>query len=136
VLQNNNLNVKKLDLFLHVPMSKSDFAAELTQNAMGTISSPPFTKEEAAKSAIKLMDDLVASKPRLEWLTLHFTRTGLQDRAQPYLMHAAMQVRRGRKKSCNEISGKDKIKYEYEVRGRQEWGDLTSFEDELRLLEE
>ncbi|KAH7076388.1 hypothetical protein BKA63DRAFT_602194 [Paraphoma chrysanthemicola] len=121
----SRMNLKKLDLFLHVPFTSSDYAAELVQNAMGSIPAPKFTKEAAQTAAIKLMDKLSfrQSQP-LEWLTIQFTRTGLEDRAQPYLMFADMQVRRA------------KTNGGYEVRGKQEWVGYTTLEDELRLMEE
>ncbi|KAF2026033.1 hypothetical protein EK21DRAFT_75043 [Setomelanomma holmii] len=123
----SSMKLKKLDLFLHVPYEASDFAAKLTQNAMGTISPPAFTKKEAAVSAIKMMKRIKAQNPWIVWLMLHFTRTGLEDRAQPYLMFAEMQVRRTKKKG-----GKN----EYEIRGKQEWVGVTGLEDELQLVEE
>lgn len=119
------MHLKKLDLFLHVPFESSDYAPELHQNAMGSIPPPAFTKKAAKTTAIKLMQKISkGQKEPLEWLTLHFTRTGLEDRAQPYLMFADMQVRLS------------KTENGYEDRGRQEWVGNTTLEDELHLMEE
>tara|TARA_R110002003_G_scaffold589_16_gene20710 strand:+ start:6173 stop:7480 length:1308 start_codon:yes stop_codon:yes gene_type:complete len=121
----SRMNLKKLDLFLHVPFQSSDFAPELIQNAVGSIPPPAFTKEAAKTAAIKLMEKVSQGQNQpLEWLTIHFTRTGLEDRAQPYLMFAELQVRRAKTGSG------------YEVRGRQEWVGVSTLADELPLMEE
>ncbi|KAH7069332.1 hypothetical protein FB567DRAFT_565062 [Paraphoma chrysanthemicola] len=121
----SRMNLKKLDLFLHVPFTSSAYAAELVQNAMGSIPAPKFTREAAQTAAIGLMNKLSLGKSRpLEWLTIQFTRTGLEDRAQPYLMFADLQVRQAKTGSG------------YEVRGKQEWVGWTTLEDELRLMED
>ncbi|ORY07385.1 hypothetical protein BCR34DRAFT_626448 [Clohesyomyces aquaticus] len=125
----SSMPLTKLDLFLHIPMEASDFAPKLTQNAYGSISPPNFTPGPVKTAGIQIFEKVVEAQGgngRLEWLTLHFTRVGLEDRAQPYLMHAEMQLRRSKK------DGGDG----YEVRGRREWGSVVTLEDELELVEQ
>lgn len=123
------MNLKKLDVFFHLPGSASDYSEALQQDTMGSMKAPPLNKDGAKRAAINIAETISnrQAKP-LEWLTLHFGRTGYQDRAQTYLMQAKLQLRRDKNAA---IAGDDK----YEVRGNQNWFGLQPLEDEL-LLEE
>ncbi len=83
---------------------------------MGTIPPPPFSIDRAKTAAIKIMETITQTQKRpLEWLTFHITRTGFEDRAQPYNMAGAMQFRR-RKEGAKEGE------VQYEFRGSKDWG--------------
>jgi hypothetical protein len=124
------MGLKKLDLFLYIPGKASDYSAELRQNAMGTIEPPPLDKVKSKATAIAIMDTVSqAQKQPLEWLTLHITRTGYSDRAQSYLMHAKMQVRRANE---GDVQGDGN----YEVRGNQTWEGAADLNEQLMLNEE
>ncbi|KAH7397158.1 hypothetical protein BKA66DRAFT_546225 [Pyrenochaeta sp. MPI-SDFR-AT-0127] len=121
------LNLKKLDLFLHLPQSASEYSDELRQNAGGTIAPPPLNRGNTEKAALSLMEKISqAQEEPLEWLTLHLARTGFQDRAQPYLMQAKLQLRRSK-----DVKSDSDPKYEY--RGNAQWNGLSSIEDVLAL---
>jgi hypothetical protein len=124
------MNLRKLDLFLHLPQASSDFSTELRQNAMGTIAAPPLDKDKSKMAAITIMKNVSQAQERpLEWLTLHISRTGYFDRGQPFLMHAKMQVRR---RPEIDIQGDD----DYEVRGNQTWEGMADLDEQLMLIEE
>lgn len=126
------MNLRKLDLFLHLPFEASDYSEQLRQDAMGTIRPPPLDKGKSKTAAIEILETISQAQGwPLEKLTLHFARTGLEDRAQPYMMHTKMQVRRSKdQKDDNVLDDK-----EYEFRGRGEWFGAAGLEEEL-LLEE
>jgi hypothetical protein len=124
------MNLRKLDLFLNLPWEASDFSAALQQDMWGSIPAPCFEKETSKAAAIAIMETVSqAQEQPLEWLTLHFTRVGMYDRGQTYLMWAKMQVRRRIKE--DRASGE-----EYEIRGKQEWEDVVGLREELSLNEE
>jgi hypothetical protein len=141
------MNLRKLDLFLHLPSGACDYSAELTQDAMGDIPAPPLDRNRSKKAAIGIIETISkaqmqppeslelhtvskAQRRPLEWLTLHFTRTGYSDRFQPYQMQSNMQVRR----SKNEYAEGDEA---FEVRGRQSWSEVAAkLHDELLFEEE
>lgn len=124
------MNLKKLDLFFHLPGGASDYSAELQQNAMGTIAPPPLSKDSTKKAAITIMELISQTQKRpLEWLTLHISRTGYEDRAQPYLMQTNMQLRR---RKDEHLEGDQ----QYEVRGSTEWRGLIPIEVQMALEEE
>jgi hypothetical protein len=137
-------------------MEATEFSARLKQDAMGTISPPPIDKVKSKKAAIEIMQTISGERkqrkwlplsfaeiehadtcPRgpkrpLEWLTLHFTRTGYMDRAQPYEMWGSMQVRRSK---SGHIGGDGEEAYE--VRGKQDWaGEDIDLREELLFEEE
>jgi hypothetical protein len=124
------MSLRKLDIFLHIPGETSDYSDKLKQDAMGSIEPPALDKKRTRIAAIKIMEAMSKNhnKP-LEWLTLHITRTGYEDRAQPYLMHAGMQLRRSK---GNGAAAETK----YEVRGKMKWFGLSSLDEELIFEEE
>lgn len=66
-------------------------------------------------AAINIMELISKTQGQpLECLTLHITRTGYEDRAQPYLMRTDMQLTRSN-------DGNSKEKQQYEVRGSTKW---------------
>jgi hypothetical protein len=97
---------------------------------MGTISPPPLSVEGARDAAIKIIDGMSeAHDVPLQALTMYFSRVGYEDRAQPYLMNANMQVRRRKDRK-----GKDKERFE--IRGKQRWGGPAALEEELSFEDE
>jgi hypothetical protein len=123
------MNLRKLDLYLHLPKTACDYSAELESDPMGTIPPPPLDEESSKIAAVKLMETISRAQMRpLEWLTLHIVRTGYHDRFQPYMMFAKIQLRR---REANSTIG-DGI---YEYRGRHRWGAKEEFNEYL-LLEE
>jgi hypothetical protein len=121
----SSMNLKKLDLFIHLPKDACAFSDKLSQDAYGRIPAPPLKKLESKEVAFRLMETIFQSQAHpLQWLTLHFTRTGFMDRFQPYLMSANLQARRSTKGA-----------HDYEFRGQQKWCDAC-FDDELQLEEE
>jgi hypothetical protein len=86
---------------------------------MGTISPPRIDREGSKAAAIAIMETISEAQGKpLEILTLHLARTGYEDRAQPYIMHGNMQLRRA-------ADGK------YTLRGKQAWSWGAQFEEEL-----
>jgi len=123
------MNLKKLDLFLHLPTEASAYSAELRQNMEGSISPPPLDEDGTRNAAITIMETISkAQKAPLEWLTLHFRRTGYYDRGQDYFMYTKMQLRRSKDDSA---VGDAK----YEVRGEQSWYNGSELHEEM-LFEE
>ena len=124
------MNLKKLDLFLHIPSEASAYSEKLIQNAMGTIAPPPLNKKSSIKAATDIARHISEQQANeLDSLTLHISRTGFSDRAQPYLMFSGLQLRR------------DECEYKlnnanYSVRGNMEWCSLSSLEEEIMFNEE
>lgn len=114
------MKLRRLDLFLHLPHGKSLYSDRLVQNAMGTISPPPINKEGSKLAAVKIMETISkAQRLPLEILTLYLSRTGSEDRAQPYIMQGTMQLKR------SEMNGG------FEVRGKQEWSWGMQLEEDM-----
>lgn len=121
--------LKKLDLYLHIPDEASAFSKRLEQNAMGSIPAPLLDKEGSVAAAIGIAKAISKSQPDpLQWLTLHISRTGYEDRAQPYMMKTALQIRRNHDANQPPAS-------QYEVRGKMEWHRFL-VEDTLLFEEE
>jgi hypothetical protein len=125
------MNLKKLQIFLHLPREACDYSAELKQDVMGNIPPPPIDRASSKKAAIGIIETISKAQERsLEWLTLHFTREGYYDRFQPYLMWGNMQVRRSKDNNADGDNA-------YEVRGRQTWDSrAATLHDELIFEEE
>jgi hypothetical protein len=124
------MNLRKLDLFLDLPWEASDFSAALRQDMAGSIPAPRFERETSKTAAISIMETVSQAQDQpLGWLTLHFTRTGMYDRGQMYVMLAKMQVRRRIRDDAT--SGDD-----YEFRGNYEWEGIVGLSEELSLIEE
>jgi hypothetical protein len=86
---------------------------------MGTISPPKIDREGSKAAAMAIMGTISEAQGKsLEMLTLHLARTGYEDRAQPYIMHGNVQLRRA-------ADGK------YTVRGKQAWSWGAQLEEEL-----
>ena len=123
------MDLKKLDLFLHIPTEASEYSDKLVQNMMGSIAPPPLNK----KSSIKAATDIALyvsnrQADELDWLTLHISRTGSIDRAQPYMMFSGLQLRRNER-----VDGATSSKYN--VRGSMEWRWFSSIEEEIMFNE-
>ncbi|KAF1976981.1 hypothetical protein BU23DRAFT_550929 [Bimuria novae-zelandiae CBS 107.79] len=124
----SSMNLKKLDMFLHIGDAACDYSSTLQQNPMGTIPAPPLDKEGSVAAAMKIAEAVSGKKERLEWLTMHITRTGYSDRYQPYMMDTAFQLRRN---ECATAAGGEK----YNVRGKMAWYSTHDLSEEL-LFEE
>jgi len=123
------MNLKKLDLFLHLPGAASAYCAKLETDVMGTIPPPPLDKDGTRNAAIAIMETISKAQERpLERLTLHLARTGYSDRFQPYMMNTKMQLRRSKDENAVGDS-------KYEVRGKQAWRGISQLHEEM-LFEE
>lgn len=124
-----SMRLKKLDLYLHIPQEASEYSAELIQDWMGNIKAPELEKEGSITAATSIAEAISGSQhDDLQWLTLHLSRTGLSDRFQTYLMRTRLQLRR------NEFTC-DKHCSRWIVRGKMDWHDDCSFEEDLYLEE-
>lgn len=127
-----SINVKRLDFFLHLPRSETDFSDRLTQNAMGTIPAPKINIKGSKKAAIVIADNISEIQRRsLQTLTLHFARTGEQDRAQPYLMIAKMQLRRSNRDDAEHL-GDEKYRFILKC----DWAGHIQTQDEMVFEED
>lgn len=100
------MNLKYLELFLHLPNKATVYSAMLEQDVMGTIPSPPLDAEGCRTSAITIMESISkAQSYPLENLTLHLARTGYSDRFQPYLMRGLLHVRSSEYRDCISYRG-------------------------------
>jgi hypothetical protein len=103
------MQLRRLDLFLHISDEESVYSTRLTQNAMGTIPPPPLDRDGSEQAAIDIIETISKAQiAPLERLTLHLARTGYQDRAQPYVIQSTMQLRRT-------ATG------DYDARGNYDW---------------
>lgn len=123
------MNLKKLDIFLRISDSASDYSDTLEFNFLNPVAPPPLDKERSKKAAIEIAEKISEKqKSPLQWLTLHISRTGYMDRAEPWLMQAKLQLRRKEDAHANAVAEE-----KYEVRGSMEWYSLLSLEEELSL---
>ena len=125
----STMDLKKLDLFVHIPTEASEYSDELVQNMMGSIAPPPLNK----KSSIKAATDIALhvsnrQADELNWLTLHISRPGLIDRAQPYMMFSGLQLRRNEREDGVTNS-------KYSVHGSMDWTFDSSIEEEIMFNE-
>jgi hypothetical protein len=105
------VDLRKLDLFLHIPSGASAYAAELFQNTTESIPAPPLDVQRFTTAGIAIMESITQTQMRpLEQLTLRITCRGFEDRAQAYLIHATIQI------------GRSSNKNNYEFRAAQLWG--------------
>lgn len=126
----STMHLKKLDLHLHIPDEASEYSDKLVQDAMGTIPHPLLNKQGSIAAAINIAEAISESQPNpLQWLTLHLSRTGYEDRAQPYMMHTGLQIRRNHRTNQRRES-------KYSVRGKMDWYYGLPPPEELLLFEE
>ncbi|PVI03213.1 hypothetical protein DM02DRAFT_640793 [Periconia macrospinosa] len=120
--------LKKLDLYLHIPDEASVFSERLVQDAMGSIPAPSLDKSGSIAAAIDIAEVISKSQTDpLQWLMLHISRTGYEDRGQPYMMDTALQIRRTNDTSQSPAS-------KYKARGKMEW--YRSLAEDTLLFEE
>ncbi|KAF2831092.1 hypothetical protein CC86DRAFT_134764 [Ophiobolus disseminans] len=120
-----SMNLKKLDLFLHLPDHATVYSEQLEQDAMGSIEAPPLDIDGSRAAAIGIMETISKAQERpLEKLTLHFARTGRSDRCQPYMMDTMMHLRRSKEEGAVGDS-------KYEVRGNQSWWGVSELQQEI-----
>lgn len=124
------LKLRRLDLFLHIPAEKTEFSDRLVQDVMGTIPAPGLNSEACRKEAQSMIKSFSrAQGVPMECLTLYLSRTGYQDRCQPYLMEGHIQARQVQ-------LGENESRIDF--RGSAAWkGNWTgiSYEDERKLSE-
>lgn len=119
------MNLRKIDLFVHLPPGQSDFCSQMWQDGLGSIPPPPLFPMGCRAAAITIMEMVDQCQERtLEWVTFHFSRIGLAAMAQRVFMEAKMQLRRRAKTAQGD---------EFEVRGRLQWYGPVLFEELLSL---
>ncbi|KAF2852949.1 hypothetical protein T440DRAFT_487950 [Plenodomus tracheiphilus IPT5] len=127
----SNLNLQKLDIFFRLPDAASDFSDMLVLAGIDGAAPPSLDKERSKKVAMDIFESVSKDhKSPLEWLTLHISRIGYHDRAEPYLVQAKLQLRKRRDVSMDMVG-----EQRYETRGAIEWRGLISLEEELSLEE-
>ncbi|KAF2267770.1 hypothetical protein CC78DRAFT_565944 [Lojkania enalia] len=114
----SELGLDTLELFLHIPGGASSFCDAYIPDAMGTKPITPLKIETSKKTAIEIAQRL-SKKKLLKELRIWISRTGYEDRAQSYLVHANMKLTRkeigGEGEDAWDISG------DYSWKGEAGW---------------
>ncbi|KAH7385164.1 hypothetical protein DE146DRAFT_748088 [Phaeosphaeria sp. MPI-PUGE-AT-0046c] len=121
----SRMTLERLELFMELPSTATDFCDELASGRRGGTISPSLDKERSQAAAVEIMQSLSAGKAQpLERLTMHLTRMSCDERLDPYKLWAKLQVRR------DERSG---MQDHFEFRGKQRWSFREGVEEELEL---
>lgn len=89
------MNLKKIDIFTHLPGNPCDYAGALTSSTMGmgAMSIPKLDRRKSVSAATKIaMSISQKQKEPLECLTMHFSRSAPGDRGDPYTQYAEFQL--------------------------------------------
>lgn len=130
------MQLKKLDLCVHISYAACELSDELVAEMWGGVI-PPINRHGAINAAIKIAEAISASQPDpLQCLTLDISRGGHGDRGDWWPMGARFQIR-------NKGGPRGPRGDKYEVRGTVDWynpgymdyNGRTSLREQL-LLEE
>lgn len=111
--------LRTLDFFLHLPDGPSSFADEYKPNVYGSAPFPNLNKEGCRNAGAAIADTVSSQKgDTLQALNLNISRTGYEDRFQPYLMSAQVQLKKSDRDDAEQLSVKERWKA---VKNECEW---------------
>lgn len=118
------MNLKKLEIFMCLPMAANEYSQELKQDVAGSIPHPPLDKEGSVAAAQELANTISGGKTPLQQLIMHLYRVGYYDRGQPYLMDSVFELRRNE----DYTQGRGQ---KYSLRGKLEWYNTMEASEQL-----
>ncbi|KAF2118143.1 hypothetical protein BDV96DRAFT_488604 [Lophiotrema nucula] len=125
------LNLRTLDLYIHLPSAATTFSADYQPDVYGRVQVPSLEADSVVTQLIAIADAISQAQQEnknkqktlrkkggrpLERLNVHFARTGYSDRYQPYRVEAELQLVRSVRDDAESLGDK-----KWNVDGKLAW---------------